>query len=382
MTLKHGAAIAGVAESRLGLVPGATVLTLQAEAAQAALHDAGLSSADVDAVFCAGRWGRTNLLEVSEYLGLQPQFADGTNVGGASFVYHLGHAAAAIQAGLCKVALILYGSTQRSHRERSLAIAEHKLAFQYEGPFGLPYPVGAYALAAARHMALHGTTREQLAEVAVAARKWAMLNPAAFKREPLTIDEVLGASPVSDPLHKLDCCLVTDGGGAVVVVAPEIARALPKPPIWLRGYGEALSHMVISQMPDILQSPAAAAGSRAFAMAGMTSADIDIVQIYDSFTITVLLTLEALGFCRPGESGQFVSGGRIAPGGALALNTSGGGLSYCHPGMFGIFLIIEAVRQLRGECGARQAAQHATALASATGAVLSSNATCILERTT
>jgi len=186
---------------------------------------------------------------------------------------------------------------------------------------------------------------------------------------------------VSEPLHRLDCCLVTDGGGAVVVVAPDIARTLPKPPIWIRGYGEALTHMVISQMPDILQSPAAAAGSRAFLMAGMQASDIDVAQIYDSFTITVLLTLEALGFCRPGHAGAFVADGRIAPGGELALNTSGGGLSYCHPGMFGIFLIIEAVRQLRGECGPRQAPRHGNALVSATGAVLSSNATCILERT-
>lgn len=381
MTLRHGAAIAGVAESRLGVVPGATVLTLQAEAAQAALDEAGLSKGEVDAVFCAGRWGRTNILEVSEYLGVQPQFADGTNVGGASFVYHLGHAAAAIQAGLCKVALILYGSTQRSRKERSLSVGDHKLAFQYEGSFGLPSPVGAYALAAARHMAVHGTTRAQLAEVAVAARQWAALNPAAYKRSPLSVSDVLAAAPVAEPLHRLDCCLVTDGGGAVVVVAPDVARTLPKPPVWIRGYGEALTHMIISQMPDILQSPAAGAGSRAFAMAGMNVSEIDVVQIYDSFTITVLLTLEALGFCRPGESGAFVSDGKIAPGGELALNTSGGGLSYCHPGMFGIFLIIEAVRQLRGECGKRQTPRHGNALVSATGAVLSSNATCILERT-
>lgn len=377
MSLYRAAAIAGVAESRLGVAPGATVLELQAEAAAEALTEAGIEKREVDGLFVSGRWGRTPQLEVAEYLGIRPSFSDGTSVGGASFAFHLGHAAAAISAGLCEVALILYGSTQRSGKERSLSNSQN-LALQYEGFAGLPNPVGAYALAASRHMALHGTTREQLAEVAVAARRWAQLNPKAFRREPLDIAEVLASPPVAEPLHRLDCCLVTDGGGAVVVVSRERAKRMPKRPVWLLGHGESHSHMLISQMPDLTASPAREAGERAFAMAGLKHADVDVLQIYDSFTITVLLTLEALGFCRPGESGGYVSGGRIAPGGEVALNTSGGGLSYCHPGMFGIFLIIEAVRQLRGECGPRQAARHETALISATGGVLSSNATCIL----
>lgn len=377
MTLYRSAAIAGVAESRLGSVPDATVLTLQAEAAAAALDDAGLEKSDVDALFCAGRWGRTPQLEIAEYLGIRPSYSDGTSVGGASFLFHLGHAATAIRAGLCEVALILYGSTQRSQKQRSLGLTQD-LALQYEARAGLPSPVGAYALAAARHMAVHGTTRRHLAEVAVAARQWAALNPKAFKREPLTIDEVLAAPPVAEPLHRLDCCLVTDGGGAVVVVSPERAKRLGKRPVWLLGHGESHSHMLISQMPDLLVTPAKESGARAFAMAGVAHSDIDILQIYDSFTITVLLTLESLGFCAPGRSGEFVSGGRIAPGGEVALNTSGGGLSYCHPGMFGIFLIIEAVRQLRGECGDRQVPRHDKALISATGGVFSSSATCIL----
>lgn len=380
MSLYRSAAIAGVAESRLGVVPDATVQTLQAEAAAAALADAGLDKAQVDGLFCAGRWGRTHQLEIAEYLGIHPTYSDGTVVGGASFEFHLGHAAAAIKAGLCQVALILYGSTQRSGRERSLAAPQQQLAFQYEAPYGLPSPVGAYALAASRHMAVYGTGREQLAEVAVAARQWAMLNPKAYKREAMTIDDVLESPPVAAPLHRLDCCLVTDGGGAAVVVSPELARHLKKPPIWLLGHGEAQSHMLISQMADLTVTPAKPAGERAFAMAGLGPEDIDVLQIYDSFTITVILTLEALGFCRPGEGGEFVSGGRIAPGGSVAMNTSGGGLSYCHPGMFGIFLIIEAVRQLRGECDARQVAAARTALISGTGGVLSSNATCILAR--
>jgi acetyl-CoA acetyltransferase len=377
MSLYRSAAIAGIAESRLGIVPGATVLTLQAEAAKAALDDAGLDKGDVDAIFCAGRWGRTPQLEIAEYLGIKPRYSDGTSVGGASFLFHLGHAAAAIKAGLCDVALVLYGSTQRSRKERSLG-SSSDLSFQYEAFAGLPNPVGSYALAAARHMAVYGTTREQLAEVAVAARQWAMLNPKAFMREPLTLDEVLASPAIADPLHRLDCCLVTDGGGAVVIVSPERAKALPKRPVWLLGHGESHSHMMISQMPDLTVSPAKAAGERAFAMAGLEHKDIDLLQIYDSFTITVLLTLESLGFCKPGQAGSYVSGGNIAPGGSVALNTSGGGLSYCHPGMFGIFLMIEAVRQIRGECGDRQVSRHETALISGTGAVLSSNATCIM----
>lgn len=380
MSLHRSAAIAGVAESRLGAVPDATVLTLQAEAAKAALADAGIDKSQVDGLFCAGRWGRTYQIEIAEYLGIMPTYSDGTLVGGASFEFHLGHAAAAIKAGLCNVALILYGSTQRSRKERTLSAPEQELSFQFEAYYGLPYPVGAYALAAARHMDQYGTTRTQLAEVAVAARQWAMLNPKAYRREELSIDDVLNSEPISEPLHRLDCCLVTDGGGAVVVVNPAIANKLSKPPVWVLGHGEAQSHMSITQMTDITVSPAKAAGERAFAMAGVKPGDIDVVQIYDSFTITVILTLEALGFCKPGEGGKFVSGGRISPGGEMALNTSGGGLSYCHPGMFGIFLLIEAVRQLRGECGARQVGEPRTALVSGTGAVLSVNATCILGR--
>ena len=378
MTLNRACAIAGVAESSLGFVPGSTVLTLQAEAAAAALDDAGLTKNDVDGLFCAGRWGRSHLLEIGEYLGIRPSYSDGTVVGGSSFEFYLGHAAAAMKAGLCKVALILYGSTQRSRQERNVNPPGSGLGFQFETPFGLPLPVGVYALAASRHMALHGTTRRQLAEVAVAARQWAALNPKAYKREPLTFEQVLSAEMISEPLGRLDCCLVTDGGGAAVVVHPDLAKNLRKKPVWLLGQGECQSHNIVSQMPDLTWSPAADAGRRAFAMAGVKHSDIDVAQIYDSFTITVLLTLEALGFCGRGEGGAFVADGRTRPGGAFPMNTSGGGLSYCHPGMFGIFLIIEAVRQLRGECGDRQVPGAKLSLISGTGAFLSSNSTCIL----
>ena len=378
MSLKKACAIAGVAESRLGVVPDSTVMTLQAEAMVAALADAGLEKSDVDAVFSSGNWGRLPQLQVAEYLGIRPSYSDNTSVGGASFEFHLGHAAAAIQAGLCKVAAILYGSTQRSRRERRIFETHADLGYQYEAPYGLPVPVGAYALAASRHMAQYGTTSQQMAELAVATRAWAQLNPVAYRREPLTVEEVLASDMIASPLHRLDCCLVTDGGGCVVVVGPEIAKRLPKAPVWLLGQGEAHSHAQISEMPDLTITPAAQSGKRAFAMAGISHSDLDVVEIYDSFTITVLLTLESLGFCGPGESGAFVSGGRTAPGGEFPLNTNGGGLSYCHPGQYGIFLLIEAVRQLRGEAGDRQVPDATLALASGTGGVLSSNSTAIL----
>ncbi len=378
MSLKRACAIAGVAESRLGVVPDSTVLTLQAEAMVAALADAGLEKTDVDGLLVSGPWGRLPGLQIAEYLGIQPTYTDSTMVGGASFEFHLGHAAAAIQAGLCKVAVILYGSTQRSRADKYIFQIRDDLGYQYEAPYGLPTPVGSYALAASRHFAEYGTTSEQLADLAVSTREWASMNPKAYRREPLTRDEVLNSGPIATPLSKFDCCLFTDGGGAAVVVSPDIAKNLDKPPVWLLGQGESISHAQISEMRDLTITPAAASGARAFEMAGVTHADLDVVEIYDSFTITVLLTLESLGFCKPGEGGAFISGGRTGPSGEFPLNTNGGGLSYCHPGQYGIFLIIEAVRQLRGECDERQVADATLALISGTGGVLSSNSTCIL----
>jgi acetyl-CoA acetyltransferase len=279
------------------------------------------------------------------------------------------------------VALITYGSTQRSQRSRRLGRGgPARLTEQFERIWGLPLPVGAYALAASRHMHQYGTTSEQLAEVAVATRRWAELNPRAFMREPITIQDVLASPLITEPLHLLDCCLVTDGGGAVVVAAPERARDLALPPVWILGHGESHSHLTISNMPDLTVTPARESGGRAFAMAGLSPAEMDVVEIYDSFTITVLLTLESLGFCGPGESGDFVSGQRTAPGGPFPLNTNGGGLSYCHPGMYGIFLLIEAVRQLRGESGPRQVEGARLAVAHGTGGVLSSGATVVMGR--
>lgn len=375
------AAIVGVAESELGRTPDKTVLQLQQQAARTALADAGLSFDDVDALFSAGGWAWSPNMMLAEYLGIQPKYTDSTNIGGSSFEAHLGHAVAGIEAGLFEVALITYGSTQRSDRSRGSGGFTYKLSEQFEAPFGLPTPVGAYALAAMRHMYEYGTTSEQLAEVAVATRKWATLNEKAMMRDPITIADVLNSRWVAEPLHLLDCCLVTDGGGAVVVTTAERARNTRHGPIWVLGHGEAHTHNTIANMPDLATHQAAVASGRAaFAMAGLTTADIDVAEIYDSFTITVVMTLEALGFCGRGEGGSFVSGQRTAPGGPFPMNTNGGGLSYCHPGMYGIFLLIEATRQLRGECDARQVEGARIALAHGTGGVLSSGATIILGK--
>jgi len=378
------AAIVGVAESRLGVVPDTSPLQLQAQAAHAALREAGLTLRDVDGLFSAFHLGAAHMPTVvlAEYLGIEPRYSDSTIIGGSSFQAHVAHAAAAIHAGLCTTALITYGSTQRSDRSRDLfgIWGSKDPAREFDGPHGLPLQIGAYALAAARHMAMFGTTREDLARVAVSARAWAERNPAAYKRDPLTLAEVMAAEPICDPLTRYDCCLITDGGGAVVVTSVERARDLRLLPIEVLGVAERHSHFSISQMPDLTRTAAADTGPAALAMAGLDIADIDMVQVYDSFTITVLLALEDLGFCQKGEAGAFFAANGSGPTARLPINTSGGGLSYCHPGMFGLLLIVEAVRQLRGEAGDRQVADARTALVHGIGGSLSSHATLVLAR--
>ncbi|HEY3191040.1 MAG TPA: acetyl-CoA acetyltransferase, partial [Solirubrobacteraceae bacterium] len=343
--------------------------------ARRALEDCGLGPGDVDGLFSASSQLPMPTLNLGEELGIQPRYSDSTNIGGSSFEAHVNHARAAITAGLCDVALIAYGSTQRSVGR---AKASHAEVSPYEAPYRPMLPIAGYALAAARHMHEFGTTREQLAEVAVAARNWAQLNPVAWSRDPLTVDDVLAAPMVCDPLSVRDCCLVTDGGAAAVVVSAERARSLRKPPVHLLGAAEAHTHRHISAMPDLTRTAAVESGARAFAEAGLRPADVDVVELYDAFTITPVLFLEDLGFCGKGEGGAFVSDGRIAPGGELPVDTNGGGLSYCHPGMYGLLLLVEAVRQLRGECGERQVADAHVALAHGNGGVLSSQATLIL----
>lgn len=370
------AAVTGVAEcDQIGIVPGKSTLQLQGEAALNALDDAGLALSDVEGLFTAGF--RTT--EVAEYLGLQPRYYDGTHVGGSSFVVHLGHAAAAIASGRIEVALIVHGESGRSGQGLPASGGSAQgMEGQFETPFGMPGAPGAYAMACARHMHQYGTTHEQLAHIAVAAREWARMNPRAMKRKPLSLDDVMASPIISWPFRKLDCCLVTDAAGAVVVTSLERARDLKTRPVRVIGWGEGHDHQIISQMPDLTSAPGRISGPDAFAMAGVTHDDIDVAQIYDSFTYTVLTTLEDLGFCKKGEGGAFVEGGRIAPGGEFPLNTSGGGLSYTHPGMFGIFTIIEAVRQLRGNLGERQVKDARIGIVHGTGGKLSATGTAIL----
>ncbi len=377
-------AIVGVDESdEIGICEGKTAMMLHAEAAKNALRDAGIEKSEVDAVFTAGIGGMA-AVEMCEYLGIQPRYLDGTMTGGSSFVIHVEHAAAAINAGLCNVALITHG--ENGYSRRRMRIPTGRMAFgdpssvfgQFELPFGIGPAPSAYAMACMRHMHQYGTTHEQLAEIAVSTRKWAQLNPKAFMRDPLTVEDVLSSRWIAYPFHLYDCCLVTDAGGAVVVVGEDRARDLPKKPVWVLGTGEAATHTGLLTMPDLTTTPARESGRRAMEMAGVTHDDIDVVEVYDSFTYTALVTIEALGFCKPGEGGPFLSGGRTAPGGDFPMNTNGGGLSYTHPGMYGVFLIIEAVRQLRGECGARQVPDARIALVNGTGGTLSATGTLIL----
>jgi acetyl-CoA acetyltransferase len=376
-TLTRGAAaIVGVAESDLGEVAaGMSVVDLMAQGVQRALKDCGLTLADVDGVFAAAGQSRMPSTALCEYLRLTPRYQDCTMMGGSSFMTHMAHAQAAIEGGLCEVAVIAYGSTQRSAGRKNTAPREFN---PYETPYRPVTPASAYALAASRHMHQYGTTREQLAQIAVAARQWALLNPAAWEKLPLTTEDVLGSRMLSSPLTVRDCCLVTDGGGALVMTSAARSRSLRKPPVFVLGTGENISHQNISSMPDLTVTGAATSGAQAYAMAGLKPRDIDVVMVYDAFTITTLLFLEDLGFCAKGEGGRFVADGAIAPGGRLPVNTNGGGLSYCHPGMYGLFVLIEAVRQLRGECGARQVQSCETAIAHGNGGVLSSQSTVVL----
>ncbi|KDB01682.1 thiolase, partial [Defluviimonas sp. 20V17] len=310
-----------------------------------------------------------------EYLGLKPKFFDSTNVGGSSFEMHLLQATLALEAGLCDTALICYGSNQRTAGGRLVSMSEPQW---HETPYHPRHPITGYALATARHMYQYGTTREDLADVAVAARGWANLNPEAFARGPLTREDVLGRRMVSDPLTAGDCCLVTDGAAACILTRADRARDFPKAPVYFLGAAGANWHRSIQAMPDLTVTAASDSGPRAFEMAGIGHSDIDLVMLYDAFTINTILFLEDLGFCPKGEGGRFVRDGRIAPGGALAVNTNGGGLSCVHPGMYGMFLIAEAVAQIRGEAGERQLERADIALLNGNGGTLSSQVTAVL----
>ncbi|WP_209045304.1 thiolase [Rhizorhabdus histidinilytica] len=370
-------AIVGAATFGIGRCPGVSAVDMAARAAMLALADAGLSLADVDALYTSAPYEALGGMELSEYLGLTPKVVDCNRTGGSAFEVYVQQAALALEAGLIDCALIAYGSNPASNPPPGVGMTRQS---PWEAPYRPVAPISSYALAASRHMHLYGTTRAQLAEVAVAARRWAQLNPEAAVRDPLTIDEVLAARMVSDPLSVRDCCLFNDGAAAVVMVRADRARDCARRPIPVLGAAHAVTHREISSMPDLTVTGAAISGPQAFAQAGVTAADIDLAMVYDAFTITPILFLEDLGFCPKGEGGRFVENGAIAPGGRLAVNTNGGGLSCVHPGMYGLFLLVEAVRQLRGEAGDRQLQRAELAVAHGNGGVLSSEATVVLAR--
>ena len=372
--LRAKIAVAGVGYAGLGSSPGWSPLELMARAAHAALADAGLRMEDIDGLCCGTFYHFFPTLTAAEYLGIRPAWSNADMVGGSSFQSYVMQAAAAIHAGLCKTVLIAYGSNAHSSRDIN-GLIEVPL---FERMYAAPVPLAGYALATARHMHEFGTTRRQLAEVAAAARKWANLNPDAPDAEELDLDAVAAAPTIADPLSRYDCCLVSDGGGALILTSTERARDLRQPPAVVLGAGAAHWHREIAQMPDFTRTAAGESGRRAYEMAGLGSADVDVLQLYDAFTINPILFLEDLGFCPKGEGGPFVSGGRIAPGGSLPVNTNGGGLSFVHPGMYGLFCLAEAVIQLRGQGGPRQVAGAEIALSHGNGGTLSHQATTLL----
>lgn len=385
--LSGKAAIAGVFESPRRDAPRVHPFALQMECILGALDDAGLTLKDVDGLCAAsGDWaegGSTmDVVELAEYIGIAPTYVNSTDVGGCSYILQAGQAAAAIATGLAEVVVISYAACPRWWPLSSPSFDPFVFPAgpgQYEIPYA-PTLISTYGLFARRHMDLYGTTPEQLAQVAVTFREHAAQNPEARLRKPITVDDVLTSPTIASPLHRLDCCVVTDGGGAVVMTSRERARDLKKPPVHLVGYGAAVARTQNSQIPDDLTTPAALSGPRAFAMAGVTPGEIDVAQIYDAFTITPMLALEDLGFCARGESGAFVADGNLTLGGSLPTNTDGGGLSSNHPGKRGIFTLIESVRQLRGEGPGVQVPDARIALAHGLGGTFCSAATAILAR--
>ncbi|KOG36952.1 thiolase C-terminal domain-containing protein [Streptomyces resistomycificus] len=382
-------AIVGVSLSDCGRVDDATAYALHAQAARRALTDAGLERSLVDGFASAGT-GTLAPIEVAEYLGLRPTWVDSTSVGGSTWEVMAAHAADAIAAGHANAVLLAYGSTARADVKSGRRTGN--LSFGSRGPlqFEVPYGhtlIAKYAMAARRHMLEHGTTIEQLAEVAVQARANAALNPEAMFRDPVTVDDVLSGPMIADPFTKLHCCLRSDGGAAVLLAAEDYVTDCRTAPVWILGTGEHVSHSAMSEWADFTVSPAAVSGRLAFERAGVGPGEIDFAEIYDAFTYMTLVTLEDLGFCGKGEGGAFVEKGRLrVEGGELPVNTDGGGLSAQHPGMRGLFLLVEAVRQLRGEAEGRQVRKDGgrlpeLAVASGTGGWFCSSGTVVLGRT-
>jgi acetyl-CoA acetyltransferase len=376
MTITGKAAIVGAAEVDTWQSDSRSPIGLMAEATRRAVADAGLTLADVDGLFSASSHYTFPTMNLAEKLGMHPRFMDSSNIGGASFVSHVGHAAAAIGAGLCDVAVIAYGSTQRSDMGKLISRAEWSA---YEEPYGLIHPISSVALIAQRHMYEFGTTSEQLAAVAVSAREWSLLHPNPPYLKPLTIEDVITSKMITSPLHARDCCLVTDGGAAIVVTSAERAASLPRPPVYLLGFSESSNHRAVSAMPDLTRTVASQTSRIALDMAGRSLSDIDTAHVYDAFTASLLILLEDIGFCGKGEGGPFIADGNIAPGGTVAVNTNGAGLSYTHPGMLGLFLLTEAVTQLRGDAGQRQVPDTQTSLVHGMGLTIAAHSTAILS---
>ncbi|MDI9886842.1 acetyl-CoA acetyltransferase [Streptomyces sp. HNM0645] len=380
-------AVVGISLSDCGRVDGPTPYALHAQAARRALADSGLGRDVVDGLASAGL-GTLAPAEVAEYLGLRPRWVDSTSVGGATWEVMAAHAADAIAAGHANAVLLVYGSTARADVRAGRRTSN--LSFGARGPlqFEVPYGhtlIAKYAMAARRHMHEYGTTAEQLAEVAVQARANASRNPDAMFRDPITVDDVLSGPVIADPFTRLHCCVRSDGGCAVLIVAEEYVPDAAKAPVWVLGSGEHVSHTTMSEWDDFTVSPAAVSGRLAFERAGVRPGDVDIAEVYDAFTYMTLVTLEDLGFCAKGEGGAFVEKGRLRLDGELPVNTDGGGLSACHPGMRGLFLLVEAVRQLRGEAGGHQVRRAdgsvpELAVASGTGGWFCSSGTVVLGR--
>jgi acetyl-CoA acetyltransferase len=384
MTADRTPVIAGIGLSDFPRAPHLDALGHHAQATQRALDDSGIAKADIDGYLSAGVGGE-EATAIAEYLGIGYRFLDGTQTGGSAFEFFVQHAAAAIREKLCDTVLISYGSDLLTRTGRTLGTGGfgHRDRAggteQYEVAFGNTL-IGSYAMAARRHMHEFGTTSEQLAEIAVGVREFAALNPHAMYRDPIRVEDVLASRIVADPLHKLDCCVISDSGGALLMTTAERARDLPQDPVYVLGTAAAQTHWNIGQMPDFTATAAARCGPEAMAMAGVTHEDIDTLQLYDSFTITVLLLLEDLGFCRKGEGGPFVAEGHLRRHGRFPLNTDGGGLSASQSGMRGIFLLIEAVRQLRHQAGEAQVPGCSVALACGSGGLLSCIAAVVLGR--
>lgn len=382
-SLRGKTACVGIATAGMGEAPGRSAMDLMATAVLDALEDAGIPLAEVDGVFAATAVHSMASMSLCEHLGIVPVISDNSNIGGSSFMQHALLAATALEAGLINVAVIAYGSNQRSAGGFQ-GVSE---PLPYEAQFKPRNPITSYALVTSHYLHRFGIMREDLAQVPVAARAWANLNPQAFMydADPLTVEDVLAARMISDPLGKLDCCLVTDGGAAMVMTRADRARDTRHAPVHLLGAGVAHHHRMVSAMPDLAVTAATTSGERAFAMAGLTAAQMDCVQLYDAFSINPLLFLEDLGFCAKGEAAAFIADGRIAPGGDLPVNTNGGGLSCVHPGMYGLFVMIEAISQIRASRGPTPFPRDTggwvpgcnIALAHGNGGVLSSQATTI-----